>query len=182
MREGSGRAEDPLPMHASGGSERLGVTPDAPIVPGQGLGGLGLRVRVGDLAPLLDRSYLETHGSRHWYELVDRYEARYWFGPIGVGVDVHNGKVFKLIATEGYDGALLGSIRVGMNAGEAMVAEPRLYHDEAEGLLFVRDHPGVALELAIDDPLADEVAAYPIAAITVFAPEVWTPRGMRGEW
>lgn len=155
---------------------------DAPIVPGQSLGGFELRTHLRDLDPVLDTVHLKNLGNSDWYKLVNQYEARYTVGPVEIGVHVFNGKVFKLIASKGYEGRLLDRLYIGLNAGEAMKIEPRLYHDEAEGALYVRDCPGVVLELPVDDPFPHEVPEYPISAITVFVPEVWTSEGLNGNW
>src|SRR5689334_12872051 len=86
---------------------------DADIVPNQGLGGLRLRVSLAEIQELVPT--WEPPGERS-YELVRPFEARYKLanGVIEIGVDVRNGKIFKLIANRGYDGILFGKIRVGM--------------------------------------------------------------------
>lgn len=117
-----------------------------------------------------------------WYEFVSLYEARYDLGPVAIGADVRNGKVFKLIAQEGYAGKLFGTIEVGMNVGEAMSLEPRLFYDEVEEGLYVRGCAGVTLDVPEIDPPPEEVPSYPISAISVYAKEAVSPEGQRGNW
>ncbi|MEO7000583.1 MAG: hypothetical protein ABI068_02105 [Ktedonobacterales bacterium] len=158
------------------------LRPDAPIEPNVGLGGLTLRVPITSIEDIA-LALLERYDG-DWGRICEVYplwEARYLLGPICACADIRSGRIFKLIADTGYTGALFGTIRVGMPLGEALRLEPRLYYDEDEGLLLVRDCPGVALDiLARQAPsiqlweaaslelLADGV----IAAIAVFAPEI----------
>lgn len=162
--------------------QKLRLTIDEPILPAEALGGFALRDHLGALDDLLMDLYLRNLQGARWYQLAHIYEARYDLGPVQVSVDVRNGKVFKLIASEGYRGKLFDKIHVGMNAGEAMALEPRLYYDEAEEGIYVKDCPGVVLEVPEDDPWPEEVPSYPISAIAVYVPEVWTAEGMRGRW
>lgn len=89
---------------------------------------------------------------------------------------------FKLIAQEGYAGKLFGTIEVGMNVGEAMSLEPRLFYDEVEEGLYVRGCAGVTLDVPEIDPPPEEVPSYPISAISVYAKEAVSPEGQRGNW
>ena len=143
-----------------------------------------MRTSVADLQDLLGEIHLSRLGKkgRHWYKLVDLYEARYDLGPVAVAVDIRNGKVFKLIAQGGYKGQLLGNIEVDMNVGEAMRLEPNLYYDEAEEGIFVWGSPGVVLDVPAIDPYPEEVPSHPISAISVYAEEAFTPEGQRGRW
>ena len=156
-------------------ARQLGVRTEAPIVPAEGLGGFKLRAHVSELEDILDSIYVKNLRNPRWYELVSLYEARYDLGPVAVAVDVRNGKVFKVIASEGYEGKLFGKIHVGMSVREAMALEPRMYYDEAEEGLYLKGCPGVVLEVPEDDPWPREVRSYPISAISVYAPEVWAP-------
>jgi len=164
------------------GAPWLRLRPDAPIEPDAGLGGLTLRTPIsgiGDIALALLERY-----DGEWARVCEVYplwEARYLLGPIAVCADIRSGRIFKLIADTGYTGALFGALRVGMPVREALRLEPRLYYDEDEELLLVRDCPGVALDVRFDmapsafiwdadssERWADGV----IAAIAVFAPEM----------
>jgi hypothetical protein len=162
--------------------QQLRLTLDESIMPSEGLGGLRLRTHITALDDLLERVYIGKLTGDRWYELVNLYEARYDLGAVQVGVDVRNGKIFKLTASEGYNGLLFGKIWVGMSVTEAMAAEPLLYYDEVEEGLYVRDCPGVVLDIAEIDPRPDEVASYPIVGISVFAPEIWETTATNITW
>jgi hypothetical protein len=128
------------------------IRPDDYIAPNEGLGGLKLRTPLKELEHLLWAFDVKRGEARDWYYLDTLYEAKYDIGPVIIGVDVRNGKVFKLIAQEGYAGKLFGAIEVGMNVGEAMSLEPRLFYDEVEEGLYVRGCAGVTLDVAERPP------------------------------
>jgi hypothetical protein len=136
------------------------IRPDDYIAPNEGLGGLKLRTPLKELEHLLWAFDVRRGSDQGWYEFVGLYEARYDLGPVAIGVDVRNGKVFKLIAQEGYAGKLFGAIEVGMNVGEAMSLEPRLFYDEVEEGLYVRGCAGVTLDVA-ERPLRKKSQATP---------------------
>jgi hypothetical protein len=51
---------------------------------------------------------------------------------------VTNGTIFQISALEGYEGTLLGQIRVGMTAQEALALPPHLYYpDFADSTLIL---------------------------------------------
>lgn len=154
---------------------------DAPIVPNEVLGGLMLRTKVADIQDLLLGLELYQSGS---FSLVGPFEARYKLGAgeIEVGVDVRNGKVFKLIAGPGYRGTLLGSVSVGMPVGEAMEHEPCLRYDEAEEAVLYQGCPGVMLDVPEIDPLPSAVPALPTSAISAYAIEAFRGAGQHGDW
>ena len=155
---------------------------DSAIAPNEGLGGLKLRTPLAELQHLLWRTDVQKGDARDWYRLDNLYEARYDIGPVLVGVDVRNGKVFKLVAQEGYAGKLFDTIEVGMNVGEAMSLEPRLFYDDIEEGLYVRGCAGVTLDVPEIDPPPEEVPSYPISAISVYAKEAVSPEGQSGNW
>jgi len=154
---------------------------EAPIIPNEGLGGLKLRTKVADIQDLLTGLGLYQCGS---FELVAPFEARYRLGDgeIEVGVDVRNGKIFKIIARAGYQGLLLGNVAVGMSMGEAMKQESCLHYDEAEETVLLTGCPGVALDVSEIDPLPERVPTLPISAISVYAAEAFRGMGQRGDW
>jgi len=158
------------------------ILPDRDIEANEGLGGLKLRTPLMDLEHLLWGFEVRRGSEEGWYELVGLYEARYDLGPVAIGVDVRNGKVFKLIAQEGYAGKLFGTIEVGMNVGEAMSLEPRLFYDDIEEGLYVRGCAGVTLDVPEIDPPPEVVPSYPISAISVYAEEAVAPEGQSGNW
>jgi hypothetical protein len=150
----------------------------APIIPDDGLAGLRLRSRIADLQELVDHSNAES------FRLASPFEARYLLagGRVGVGVDVRNGKVAKLIAHSGYEGALFGSIVVGMPVREALRLDSRLWYSETEEVLLCRGVPGVALDVPAGDFSPDQVLEMSIEAISVYAHEIETASGQAGEW
>jgi len=133
-------------------------------------------------APVVENGCPEKGDARDWYRLDTLYEARCDIGPVLVGVDVRNGKVFKLVAQEGYAGKLFDTIKVGMNVGEAMSLEQRLFYDDIEEGLYVRGCAGVTLDVPEIDPPPEEVPNYPISAISVYAEEAVAPEGQKGNW
>ena len=155
------------------------IDENAPIVPGEGLGGLRLRVPVRDYEELILSSYVKELPNRSWYGLSYPFEARYRLGPVEVGVDVRSGSVHRLTAFDGYKGWLFGAVRVGMVTRDAMQLDGRIYYDEAEELLLVRGVPGVSLDVPTVDPPVVDVPNLPIWAISVYAEEiVLEPRGV----
>lgn len=153
----------------------------SPILPNQGLGGLTLRARIVDIQDLFAGLGLYKKGE---CSLVAPFEARYRLGDgeLEIGVDVRNGKVFKLTAGPGYQGLLCGKVGVGMNAGEAMRREPGLRYDEAEEAIMLDGCPGVLLDVPAVDPLPEAVPDLAISAISVYAPEAFSPAGQKGNW
>jgi hypothetical protein len=154
---------------------------DADIKPNEGLGGIRLRVSLGDIQDLIPS--WEPAGQQS-YKLVSRFEARYSLmdGAIEVAVDVRNGKIFKLIAGKGYGGTLLGKIKVGMKVSEAISLESRLFYDEGEELITCRGVEGVSLDIPEIDPPPELVPNMEISAISVFAEEAFTSDGQKGNW
>lgn len=153
----------------------------SPIIPDEGLGGLKVRSRLADLQDLFLGLGLYKKGDCC---LVAPFEARYRLGEgeIEVSVDVRNGKVFKLTAGPGYRGLLCGKIGVGMAAGEAMRRESGLRYDEAEEAIVFDGCPGVLLDVPKVDPPPETVPALTISAISVYAPEAFSPAGQKGNW
>lgn len=154
---------------------------EAPIVPDEGLGGLELRTKIGDVQELFMGLGLYQSGS---CELVPPFEARYSLGKgeVQVGVDVRNGKIFKIIAGSGYQGSLFGKIFIGMEVGEAMTREPCLHYSESEEAVLYKGCPGVTLDVPEIDPSPETVPAMRISAISVYATEAFSLDGQRGRW
>lgn len=154
---------------------------DAEIIPNHGLGNLTLRAHISDIEVLLVGLGVYEQGS---FSLVSPFEARYRLGrgEIEVAVDVRNGKIFKLIAYEGYRGKLFGKITAGMRVGDAMRLEPRLYYDEAEEAVLCRGVSGLTVDVPEIDPPAELVPGMQIKAIAVYAEEIDTLQGNAGRW
>ncbi len=151
----------------------------ASIGQNKGLRGLTLRARLAGVQVLFLGLDLYEKGE---CRLFAPFEACYRLGDgeIEVAVDVRNGKVFRLIAGPGYQGLLCGKIGVGMSAGESMRREPSLRYDESEEAIVYDDCPGVLLDLPEVDPLPEAVPALAISAISVYAPEAFSPASQRG--
>jgi hypothetical protein len=154
---------------------------DADIIPDQSLGGITLRSNISDLKDQLVGLGAWKPGS---YELVTPFEAKYKLGngEVELYVDIRNGKIFKLAAGKGYKGKFCGNISVGMLVRQAMAVEPRLYYDESNELILCKDVAGLAMEVPEVDPLPETVPDMNIESIIVYATEIDTPKGQRGEW
>ena len=156
---------------------------DADIVPNTSLGGLTVRTRLLDIQELImDR--LLSHKVSFEIDPYTPFSAVYSFHDIAidVAVDVRNGKIYKISAIEGYTGTLFGKIRVGMPVSEAMQLEPRLYYHEGEELILCREVDGLSIDVPEIDPPTELVPTMNIHAISVYAEEVHTLQGNRGEW
>lgn len=161
---------------------RTSIDLDAPIVPGEGLGGLRVRIPIAHLHEILTDRLIAAGGNRDWLSMTHLAEATYQLGPIAVAVDVRSGKVFKLTALSGYRGRLFGHLAVDMPVARAMELEPRLYYDEAEEMLLVKGCDGVSLDVPALDPDPRDVPAYRISAISVVAPEALIGGDLDGRW
>jgi len=152
---------------------------NAAIIPAQESGYFLLRTKLIDIQDLFFGLFKESP-----YRLASPFEARYDFGrgEIQVCVDVRNGKVFKIIVSEGYRGLLIGKIKVGMLVREAMALEPALYYHEPTEIILHRSYPGVGMEVDAIDPYAEAVPDMCIAYISVFIPELHTLDGHKGLW
>ncbi len=163
-------------------TRQIGIDVDAPILPGEGLGGLHLRIPIAQLQRVLEEQLVAAGGRLDWLSMANLAEAKYRLGPIEIAVDVRNGKVFKLTALSGYRGLLFGQLAVGMPVAHALELDPRLSYDEAEEVLLVRGCNGVTLDVPAIDPNPQAVPAMRIQAISVVAPEAFTVEGMAGRW
>ncbi len=152
---------------------------DAPIRPAQGLGGIVIGAPISGIATLLQRSRLQGILDAR---VVNLFDASYSLPAVEIGVDIRNGKIYRITAKSGYAGTLFGSIRVGMNAGHAMLLVPSLYYDEPREVLLCAGVQGVALELSAIDPDPTDVPGLAITGVSVFTPDVETPLGQMGHW
>lgn len=153
----------------------------ADIIPNEGLSGLKLREHIS----ILDRAILNLEcSSMGEYKLVKPYEAEYSFseGQVKVGVDIRNGRIFKLIAAEGYKGKLFNKIYVGMTVKQLFELDSRFYYDEAKEAIFCKGIEGLLLDVQEIDPLPSKVVDMKINAISVYAKEIDTPKGQAGDW
>jgi hypothetical protein len=153
---------------------------DAEIIPNQSLGGLTLRTKLIDIQNIV-HPWAQSKGS---YHLSRPFEALYrpGNGEIEIGVDVRNGKVFRLTAREGYRGNLFGKVTVGMKVSEAMQLEPRLFYDEADWLIRCKGADGLSIDISEIDPPPELVPGLVISAISVYALESMTLQGQNGDW
>jgi len=81
---------------------------EAPILPGVGLGGYRVGIRLAEIQESVHGLGLTLQGS---IRVVQYFEARYILGrgEVQIGVDIRVGKVFKVIAGPGYLGAFDGT-------------------------------------------------------------------------
>ncbi len=154
---------------------------NAPILPDQEIGGITLRTRLTEIQQHLTGLGLYQQGR---YALVSPFEARYTLGrgEVELAVDVRNGKLFKIIAKEGYAGLLFGSIHVNMVVRDAMRHTPALFYNEPEAVIMCQGIAGVAINVSEDDPDPDTVYDMPIDAISVYIAELDTSAGQLGTW
>jgi hypothetical protein len=140
---------------------------EAPIVPGVRLGGfeLGRNIREYEdtTVPHFIRGKLKLR-------LPQPFRACYTFGDWGIEirVDVTDGKIVQIAALKGYRGTLLGEIRVGMPAGDAIRLAPSLYWDGLEARIYSQAERGVFLDIggSVPESIVSEMT---IESIVVFA-------------
>jgi hypothetical protein len=151
------------------------------IVPNESLGGLRLRTYVSEISDLVVGLGVSKIGA---YELKSPFEARYYFDDSSVqcSVDIRNGKIFKLIATNNYKGMFEQKIQVGMLVHNAISLDPRIYYSEPEECLFCSGVQGILLSLPIIDPDPFAVSSLRISSIVVYAIEIETSIGQEGNW
>ena len=89
---------------------------------------------------------------------------------IGVCIDVRDGKVVSVSALAAYRGALFGQIHPGMAFEDAARVEPRLYYDEHDDQVRVRECSGIALQFDESDPSPERVPQLQIVEIQAFDP------------
>jgi len=167
---------------------RFNLDLNEPISPDVGLGGLRLRTSLIFIQKSITHALVSRTGR---YEMVDAFEARYYVaeGAVAIGVDIRNGKVFRLSAMRGYTGVLFGRVAVGMRVSEAFALVPNLYHNEALGLIKCRDPhqgdadiAGLAIDVGVDDPVPRLVPSMSIHAISVYIANIFMEDGMNGTW
>jgi len=154
---------------------------EAPILPGESLGG----IRVGDPVRRYAEDFLRYELRREIsFRMVGLFEATYILanGAIEVAVDVRNGKIARVTAARGYTGMLDNGVHVGMTVREAMAVDNRLHYDEPSELILRRGESGLSLALAERDPFPDAVPALRIVAISVYHPVLDTKAGQTGDW
>ncbi|MDX2074914.1 MAG: hypothetical protein SFZ02_00665 [bacterium] len=156
---------------------------DEPIIPAKSLGGINLGEKIiqADLQEMIKHQSLLKP---EIYTLVSPFQVRYTLenSSIYVSVDVRNGKIFHLVALEGYTGKLFDKITVGMKIGDAMKLVPDLYYDEAQEQVLCKDILGIAIDPPEVDPPPDLVPDMVISAINIFVPQIATLRGHQGFW
>jgi hypothetical protein len=153
----------------------------AEIIPGRSLGGFRVGTLLRDIGEWIAAEALRDQVT---YEMIGLFEASYRLagGAVELVVDIRVGKVARITASEGYEGALNGLIRPGMPVGEAMLADPTLYYSEEEELILRRGTPGIALRLSESDPDPATVDDLTVIAISVFTEAIDTAAGQRGSW
>jgi hypothetical protein len=154
----------------------------APILPGEGLGGLRLRTSLKDMYDLVKEIAYSNRGT---FSLESPFLARYEINDIIVAVFLTtNGKLVKIGALRDYKGLLFEKIIVGMPIADIMHLEPRVYYDSLEEQLFIKGVPGVTLETENPSVSPEEDPNQRIVAITVYIPELSDAAETyeRGDW
>ncbi|MEM7144293.1 MAG: hypothetical protein AAF591_04115 [Verrucomicrobiota bacterium] len=122
-------------------------------------------------------AYAHDNGATFENPFYVRYEQPY---TMTVVVHVLNGKIIKLGALREYQGAMPNGIRVGMVLVDAMEIEPRIYFDEFDEQLYIKQIPGITFERP--DPRDRDSR---IEAISVFLPDLkdnWDSEKGTGNW
>jgi hypothetical protein len=180
--QGNGQTRGSDPVRKAGLVVKLHPSNTAPIVPGESLGGIALRQHITALDEMIMKNYWMHPAEYDWYFMSHIHELTYRIGNISICIDVRNGKVFKLIAHEGYKGKLFGKIAVGMSIEDAMTACPDLHYDEDDWIVRSRQHEGIVIDAEEIDPDPATVGTLPIRGIAVFVPEAFSGTGLRGAW
>lgn len=145
---------------------------DEPILPAVGLGGLRIGDPVISLERLLNR-LPDRFTGLEWALYIPLWELRFKLGQVDSGVDIRSGRIFKLIARQGYRGELFDCLRVGMTVSQARQFKPELQFDEPSSCYVFPGCPGLAIDVGIDDPDPSVAEFMPIAAISVYDPQLW---------
>jgi hypothetical protein len=93
-------------------------------------------------------------------------------GNVVVAADIRTGRIFKIIAHDGYTGLLLGKISVGMRIGDVKRLLPDLAYDEGSDLFLINGVDGVSVDVAVQEPDPGEVDNMLVSAISVYDAEL----------
>ena len=121
----------------------------APILPGEGLGGLKLLTHIKD--------YKELVTSFSWLDQKTLKDCSVsLFSPLHIGYemkdtlimifDVITGNLQRICDIKNYEGTLLGKLKVGMSLEQAKKLEPKLTFDDFEELYYIDGVQGVTIE------------------------------------
>ncbi|WP_054948546.1 hypothetical protein [Numidum massiliense] len=139
---------------------------NAPIEPWKGLGGLELYTHITEVYDLLQPINVREH-------LPGKFAVRYEIeNDIDLWFSITNGKLFKLTASENYEGLLFNQIHVGMHIDDALKVEPSFEYDEFEEVYV--SQKGIYIET---DPVTHRVLW-----ISVFVKEIDDEDFDRGKW
>lgn len=158
------------------------------IIPDMSLGGVRLRLNIDEIENNLRLMSVEDYNSERLNlspPVIDPNCTSDYFVedlPIRISVDNRNKKIFRITAYEGYKGKLFGEIFVGMIVENAFKAYPDLYYNEAEEVILCKGVNGISIALPIEDPLPNELPPLQIYAISVFASETYSRKGIDGTW
>jgi len=160
----------------------------AEIIPDNCLGGIELRVSIDDIENDLRLMSVEDYNSEKLNlsppVINPNCTSDYFVEdlPIRISTDNRNKKIFRITAYKGYEGKLFGKIFVGMTVENAFSACPDLYYNEAEEVILCKGVKGISIALPIEDPLPNELPPLRIYAISVFASETYSLKGIEGSW
>lgn len=139
---------------------------EAAIIPGVGLGGLQIGVKVKDDAKLVDALSEQSPEQRR------PHKDRWLTTPKEEMIVLLNSesRINALYACKGYKGFLFGTISVEMTYGQALELRPTLVYDECESCFRDSLVKGVMLKEEDYDFSLEEILNRPISYIIVHSP------------
>lgn len=146
---------------------------NAPIIPGNSIGGIRLRDNITVLEKVIWDGFWQGAENPVEYRTRGLFGVTYTLGSIDIDVDVHNGTIFRIWARSGYLGTFDG-IRPGMVMREALVLHPTITYNAAEQYFEIAGH-GVRFDCVEEDWADPPEAArldLPIISIVVVAEEL----------
>ena len=139
---------------------------NAPIIPGESLGGLKIGQPIADLKERLSSLWISGHQAAVYP--VSWKDINYAVTPeLTIGVNILTGCISKIVAKSGYRGLFQDRIFIGMTCSQAKKLIPELYYDDIFSVLKVRGHKGICFQVEEEDPLKEKMWASPIAYATV---------------
>lgn len=160
----------------------------APIEPGVGMAGIQLRMHIRECFDLI-RS-LNIRGEKRVFATKEGeaylVNSRYVAYSFTIGVTLHfnilNGRLYKLIADQRYQGSLFGVLRAGMLLEDATRLEPRLWFDDTEDVWMIAGVKGVFIETDGWNKQIQTISVYITEADDTNGDEDKINGLMKGEW
>ncbi|WP_044642479.1 hypothetical protein [Risungbinella massiliensis] len=132
---------------------------EAPIIPGQSLGGFTLKTHIKEYYDTIDTfPHFKSGRTRKGHTGLDNYYSmplpnliKYNFkDTLILTFNVLNGKLESIFAYENYQGLLFGKIGIGMKIDDAMRLDERIYYDEEEDGFGIQGVDGIAISPMLD--------------------------------